>query len=131
MFERASRMKLRFESTRGLLTVEDLWDLPLTARSASLPSLDDLARTLARKLTDTAHQVSFVLPTTTADESLQLQFDVVKHVIEVRMAERAARETQAANREKKQKLLSLIAQKQDAQLSDKSVEELQAMVEEL
>ena len=32
-FEQAVRLKLRFNSPKGLLSVEDLWDLPLTSNS--------------------------------------------------------------------------------------------------
>ena len=35
MFTKASRLKLRFQSPAGLLSSEDLWDLPLTSNSVS------------------------------------------------------------------------------------------------
>jgi hypothetical protein len=31
LFQKATRAKLRFETPKGLLSVEDLWDLPLTS----------------------------------------------------------------------------------------------------
>ena len=33
IFKQATKLKLRFSSVRGDLTVEDLWDLPLTSKS--------------------------------------------------------------------------------------------------
>ncbi len=127
MFEQAARLKLRFDSPKGLLTTEDLWDLPLTsARSANL---NDLAKGLSRELKDTAEE-DFVHPAKTNDV-LKLKFDVVKHVIDVRLAENEAVRLSADRREKKDRLLELIARKQDESLAAKSVEELQAMVESL
>lgn len=33
IFEQASRQKLRFETSAGKLSIEDLWDLPLTSNN--------------------------------------------------------------------------------------------------
>jgi hypothetical protein len=49
LFEKASRLKLRFSSPAGLLTVEDLWDLPLSAQ-AKVANLDDIAKGLNKTL---------------------------------------------------------------------------------
>lgn len=129
MFEKATRLKLRFETVVGDLTVEDLWDLPLTSRTGRA-NLDDLARGLHRELKE-AEETSFVVKASAADERLQLAFDVVKRVIDVRLAEAEAEKLAGENRARKQKLLSLIAEKQDESLKASSVEELQAMVEAL
>ena len=34
IFEQAARQAFRFESPKGFLTVEDLWNLPLTQRNS-------------------------------------------------------------------------------------------------
>ena len=128
MFEKASRLKIRFATTLGVISTEDLWDLPLTSHRSV--SLDDIARSLHREIKDSAEE-SFVTKATAADEKLQLGFDIVKHVIEVKLAEREVAATAAAKKAEKQKLLSLIAEKQEGALKEKSVEELQAMVEAL
>jgi hypothetical protein len=128
IFERATRLKLRFDTSRGFLTTEDLWGMPLTSGNGF--DLDAIARGLHRRLKD-AEEVSFVVKTSGAASSDELAFEVVKHVIETKLAEQEAAKMRAANREKKQKLLSLIAEKQDESLKASSVEELQAMVEAL
>ena len=127
-FERASRLKIRFATTLGTISPEDLWDLPLT--SGRSVSLDDIARSLHAEL-KASTEVSFVLKATEADEKLQLGFDIVKHIIDIILAEREVAATAAAKKAEKQKLLGLIAEKQEGALKEKSVEELQAMVEAL
>lgn len=127
-FELASRLKLRFETVKGLLDTEDLWDLPLT--SAKGFNLDDIARELYAKLRSD-NTVSFVNPAQKANTADQLRFDLVKHIIDTRLAENEAARTLAANKEKKQQLLGLIAQKEGEALGALGVDELRKMVEAL
>ena len=125
LFLTATRAKYTFPSSAGQLSVEDLWDLPLSGRGANL---DDIARGLHKGLKEADGDVSFVKPAVKTTIELQAKFDIVKHVIDTKMAERdlcAAAEDKAAM---KQKLLAKIAEKQDKSLDDKSEDELKAMV---
>ncbi len=125
LFEFATRQKLRFDTTKGSLTTEDLWDLPLTSTRGD--SLDAIARNLSLLIREQVTE-SFVVKATKADEILELKFALVKYVIDVRLAEdelaKAARET----KKKKERLLEIIARKQDQALEQASLEELQGMV---
>lgn len=129
MFEKASRLKLRFDSPNGSLSVEDLWDLPLQS-STKRANLDDLAIHLNKTLKDTTTE-SFVKKSAPKNDELQLKFDIVRHVITVRLAENEAESLKKSNAERKQKLLAILAEKQDADLKGKSTEELQKLINEL
>lgn len=129
IFEQALRTKLRFSTPRGLVTTEDLWDLPLSS-AAGKPNLDDVARDLYKLLKD-EEEVSFVQPATEKNTSAKLRFEVVKHVISVKLAEREANRLAADKAAQKQKIMAIIAQKQDEALTGKSLEELTAMVDGL
>lgn len=129
MFKEASRLKLRFDSSKGQLSIEDLWDLPLVS-SAGKVNLDDIARDLHSKLNND-NDVSFVIKEKKSDVIIQLKFDIVKHIIEVRLVEDAARTLARNNSEKKQYILRLIADKQDEELKGKSLDDLKAMMDEL
>lgn len=129
MFEKISRIKLRFETSQGMLTVEDLWDIPLTS-ARGRANLDDIARDLSKKLKDTETE-SFVVKVPKADEATQLAFDLVKHVIEVRLAENEAAQLAKTNKEKKQRILALIAKKENEQDEGRSLEDLRAEAEAL
>lgn len=131
MFEKATRLKVRFNTPKGLLTVEDLWDLPLTDGPDKYPSctcLDNIAKGLRRKLRDVEDE-SFVKKTV-KDDGTQLQFDIVKHVIEVRLAESDKAKKARENREKRQKILAAIADKEDQGLKDASIDDLKKLLEE-
>jgi hypothetical protein len=123
-FEKASRLKLRFDTMRGALSVEDLWDLPLTSRGKGVTNLDDLARALHKQL-KSGDDISFVVPERKSDETVQLKFDIVKHVIDVRIAEAKIVSEEKERAEKKQRILAIIADKQDEGLRNMPIEELQ------
>ena len=125
MFEKAARLALRFITPKGSLTVEDLWDLPLT--SASGASLDNIAKGLNRQIKEATTE-SFVVKTSKADEELQLKFDIVKHIIEVRLAENEVAKNAAAKKVQKAKLLEVLSRKQDAALEQKTPEEIEQMI---
>lgn len=122
-FEKASRLKLRFKVSQGIIATEDLWDL-------SLESLDTLAKSLNKSLKE-ANEESFIKTRTNSNTTLQLQFDIVKHVIDVKLAERDAAKTASEKRQKKQKLMELIESKENEVLGNKSVDELRKELEAL
>lgn len=128
MFEKAARLKVRFESPKGALSAEDLWDIPLTSNKGAA-NLDDVAKGLHAQLRETT--TSFVVPADTKPDLTQMKFDIAKHIIDVRLAER--NEAAAAQQRKatKEKILEIIAKKQDNALEGKSLEELMAMANSL
>lgn len=128
IFEQATRQGFRFETTKGLLNVEDLWNLPLTSNTGRA-NLEEIARDLQKKLNDTA--VSFVSDTSPVNEVYQAQFNIVLHIINAKLTERKAAQDAMAIREKKQKILAIIEQKQDQALTAASLEDLQAMLSSL
>lgn len=131
MFEKAARLKLRYDTDLGQLSVEDLWDLPLSSATTRKVSLDSIAIALDQKL-KAAATTSFVKRKSQSEDSVtQLSLEIVVRVIEVLQQEAEAEEKKQENATKKQRLLELIAEKQDEALKGKSLEELQGLVESL
>ena len=130
LFENASRQKIRFDSAQGSLCVEDLWEIPLTTNRQGRANLDDITKALFKQLKE-SETGSFVVKAKKADEIIELKFAIAKHIIDVRLAEAEVAETARANKEKKQILLGIIAQKENEKLMGSSLEELKAMVESL
>ena len=129
MFENAVRQKLRFDTSLGALSVEDLWDLPLTSTKGRT-NLDDIARALHKKLRS-GDDVSFVDTERKSDATVQLGLDIVKHVIDVRIEENAAVKLEKERAEKKQKIMGIIAAKQDASLHEMSLDDLKKLMADL
>lgn len=130
IFERASRAKLRFPSSVGALTTEQLWDLPLTARG-DRPDLDQVARAVNAELKSRAEE-SFVATTPDPDKAvLELALDVVKHVIAAKLEARATAEAAAANAERKRKLLAALSTKEEQELTGMSKEQIEEEIAKL
>ena len=122
IFEYATRNKVRF-SFRGLISVEDLWDLSLT-------NLDSIYKEL-NKQSKQSEEESLLNIKTKEDELLNVQIEIVKHIVSVKLAEKEAREKASAKKAQKQKIMSIMAAKQDEALQNSSIDELQKMLDEL
>ena len=121
MFEQAARVKLRFPTTKGKVTVEELWTLPMTSKLHS--SLDSIAKETNRAL-KAVEEESFVQASTPANSLLELKMNILKHVIKVRLEESKLAANAGANKAKRDKILAIVADKQDEALIGLSVEEL-------
>lgn len=128
IFEQASKQAIRFETSVGNITTEDLWSLPLT--SEKRPSLDTVARAINRELKE-ADEESFVVSSNKQTTLLRLKLDIVKHVIGVKLEEQQAERAKAANKQQKEKLLQILADKQDAELRGKDISEIEEMLKAL
>ncbi len=129
MFEEATRLKLRYLTTRGSISVEDLWDIPLTVNGDGL-SLDNIAIKLNNKVKESGEE-SFVMKKSEADNELVLKFNIVKHIIDYKLTEAENNERNAINTARRRKILELIADKKDESLKNKSIDELEGMLEEV
>lgn len=127
MFEQASRLKLRYDTPRGFVSVEDLWDISLTNRNGF--SLNDIAKTVNKGL-KLANEESFV-EDNPGDEREELKLDIVKHVIAVKLKEVQEEKDKVERKATKQKILGLIGEKQDEKLKGQSIAKLKAMLEDL
>lgn len=121
-FEKATRLRLRFETSRGNLNVEDLWRLPLA-------ELDKLAIALNKQLKESSEE-SFIKAKSKDNKLLELRFDIVKHIIETLLSEDEEKKKAADKRAKREQLLELIAKK-NQELEGKSLEELEAELTKL
>lgn len=119
MFEQAAQLKLRFPF-RGACTAEDLFDLTLT-------QLDSVFKTLNAER-KTMEQESLLEVKTQDTAILDLQIGIVRRVVEIKQATQAENKARKDRYEQRQKLLSILANKQDAELQGKTVEEIQAMI---
>jgi hypothetical protein len=126
IFEQATRLKLRFDSPKGDLSVEDLWDLPLTSTKG--PNLDDIAKKAYAETQSLGNIASFVETPAPVDGKIQLRFDVVLHVINVRKAENAEKADAKAKADKRQKILEAIDAAEGKALSGLSADELRAQL---
>ena len=123
LFVLSTRAKYRFATSVGSVTVEDLWDLPLSSQNKV--SLNSVAISLSRKLKE-ADEENFV-STAKKDVETANKLEIVKHIISVRMAENEQKLAEKQRAEQRELINRLIDQKEMEQLGNKSLEELREM----
>ena len=125
IFEHASKAKLRFQTVKGNLTVEQLWDLPLDKGEVNLYQL------ATELLVDTQNKpeqaLSFFKKTTSKNELAQLKFDIVKHIVTTKVAEIEDKANEAVKQSEIAELDKLIAAKEAEAKAGLSLDELKAM----
>ena len=121
IYEAAIRNKYRFPY-KGMITIEDLWDLNFIA-------LDNIYKSLnSEKKQDS--EDSLITPVV-ANTEIENKIAIVKYVYEVKKAEADARKLASENRKKKERIMEIIANRQDAALQNMSDDELKAMLESM
>lgn len=122
IFERATREKTRF-CFKGLVSVEELWDL-------SLEYLDSLWCELESEL-EKLPKKSLLATNTKQRDEIEFKQEIIKHIVETKKAEKLANEQLKANAAKKQMVLDIIEQKKNEDLKSMSLEELTKLAESL
>lgn len=126
IFEYVTRNKLRFPSTRGELTVEQLWDVPL--RSKDEFNLNSIAKAVNKAFKDISEENFVETKKTVEHTRKETALEVIKYVIEVKIAEEKETAARAEKKKEKEKLLAILAEKQDGKLSALSEKELQERI---
>ena len=129
IFEQATRRAIRFESTKGDLSVEQLWDLPLQSRNQF--DLDTVAKTVNRQLNAVTEESFVSVRENPAKETLSLKLEIVKHIISVKLQEAEEARNRANKASEKEKLLRLLDEKQNEALRALTPEEIQERLKAL
>lgn len=122
IFEYAVRNKIRFPY-KGLISVEDLYDLSVT-------DLDKIYKTL-NKQAKQSEEESLLSTKTNVDKELEIQIAIVKHIVAVKLEEKELAQKASENRAKEQKILAILAARDEKALENASNEELLKMLDDL
>ena len=123
IFKQATKLKLRFSSVRGDLTVEDLWDLPLTSKSNLI--LDGVGKPIQKALRESDEDSLVAVPTTSKNELNSLRLAIIKEIISVKQEENLIKQNQAAIESQKALLKQALASKKVDEINSLSVEEIE------
>lgn len=122
IFEISVRNKFRFPF-KGLISAEDLWDL-------SLEDLDHIFKTLNSEL-KAKKEESLLDDKSAEDKMLETKIEIIKHIVKVKKSEKKARMKAKEDKAKRQRIMEIIKTKKDESLKDKSIDDLQGMLDEL
>jgi hypothetical protein len=123
LFITAARKKYRFDSGRGLVTVEDLFDLALESLDKIAVGLDEAIQKAGKK--------SFIAKRTDSTTELDNKLEIVKFVITTKQEEAEARKARSEKVAKKAMLEELLNKKNLEKLQGMSAEEIQKQIDEL
>lgn len=121
MYKEALQKKLRFKTNKGMITTEDLFDL-------SLQNLNTLAIMLDKKISE-APKKSFIEELPAEENDDELCFNIVKDVINIKLKARKDNIDKAQADAQKNRILEILAKRNDEELEKKSTEELRAMLQ--
>ena len=120
-FQAAAKNAYRYTTVAGRVTTEDLWNF-------TLEQLDELAVGYNTALEKTP-TMSFIKKTNPNDLVVKNKFKVVKTIIDYKLKAIETASKAAATKAMKNKVMEAIANKEDGTLQDKTLEELQAMLD--
>lgn len=122
LFEMATRSKLRFPSTKGELSVEDLWDL-------SDKDLDVVYKNLKDQEVKSSEES--LLDDANVDPKLTAAIGIVKYIFTTKRKEKLAEKERINKKLTQRKYIDALSKKQDEAIEKMSEAELRAMIDSL
>lgn len=122
LFEMATRNKFRFSSTKGELSVEDLWDL-------SENDLDVVYKNLKEQEIKSSEES--LLDDVNVDPKLTAAIGIVRYIFTTKRNEKIAEKERIDKKLKQKKYIDALSRKQDEAIENMSEAELQAMIDSL
>ena len=119
LFKVAAKKKYRF-NFKGQITTEDLWDL-------SVEDLDKIYKNLKSQQKN-ASEESLLQTVSKEDRELSNKIEIIKTIVMDKLAAKERAMKAAEKKAQNQRILEIMADKQDAALKEKSIDELQAML---
>ena len=121
LFKLATKNKYRFYY-KGYITVEDLWDLPVE-------ELDAIYKNLRSQQKYSEDSLLNNKEASKEDILTNNKIDIIKTIVNDKIEEVKRNADNEARRARNQHILEIMANKQDDALREKSLEELQAMLD--
>lgn len=122
LFEIATRNKMRFPSTKGELSVEDLWDL-------SDKDLDVVYKNL--KSQEAKSSEESLLDDANVDPKLTAAIGIVRYIFTTKRKEKLAEKERINKKLTQRKYIDALSKKQDEAIEKMSEAELRAMIDSL
>ena len=122
LFELATRSKLRFPSTKGELSVEDLWDL-------SDKDLDEVYKNLKDQEVKSSEES--LLDDANVDPKLTATIGIVRYIFTTKRKEKLAEKERINKKLTQRKYIDALSKKQDEAIEKMSEAELRAMIDSL
>ena len=120
LFEMATRNKMRFPSTKGELSVEDLWDLSDKDLDVVYKNLKDQeVKSTEESLLDDAN----------VDPKLTAAIGIVRYIFTTKRKEKLAEKERINKKQTQKKYIDALSKKQDEAIEKMSEAELRAMID--
>jgi len=128
----AVRKKVRFETGRGNISVEDVCDLPLTAEDDKL-SIDLLGKAVTNAIRDNEGNGDFVAKKEETKEVniLKVKLKILERIRDYKIERASMAEKATLTKAKKQKLVEILEKKRGEDLESHTTEEIEAMIADL
>ena len=130
LFEQATRQQLRFQLPQGELSVEQLWEFkPVKVQGKVVDSLAIYETYLQKEVAEFGVFTRRSSTTrTSAQKEIELKLAIVTYILDVKDKEAQEAKDDASKKAFNEGILTRIAKKQDAQLDDLSIEDLQKLM---
>lgn len=116
-----TRLKLRFPTPKGNLSVEQLWDLSLEELDKVVVSLEENYNKSSKK--------SYIVKASEKDAETKLMFDVALDILQTKMEEKDEQRRSYEIKKHNKKILELIDKKKDEELSNLSIDDLTKLIQ--